>query len=281
MPKNKIIKKEINDKFYTNFDVAKKYFNKVKCIIKDFNIDIEYFIEPSAGGGAFSSLLSENDLAFDLVPETEYNGIEIVQKDWFTFDEHCLKDGNFCLIGNPPFGTKNDLSKKFIKHAMQFRDCKMIAMVLPEVFDKLTTQKIFNIDWKLLYSDKLPKKSFLLNNVEYHVPCVFQVWVLDINNDIDVNYREVKLSLENPYIEFCDKSEATHYLFGAAPQNIIDKNDVLPNNRGYYFKCISDEDFVLEKIKNTNWKLHGKSSVKGGVFWLTKQEIVKILTNGD
>ncbi|SOK58357.1 putative type II DNA modification enzyme (methyltransferase) [Yersinia phage fHe-Yen9-04] len=279
MPRKQIIKKELNDKFYTNPKIAEYYFNELKNILQQFNINVDYFVEPSAGSGSFSSLLSENDFAFDLIPEQLYDGILIKEQDWFTVTENDLKDGKMCIIGNPPFGNRNDLSKGFIKHACKLSTCKVIAFVLPSVFDKLTMQKVFNDEWKLIYNNSLPENSFILDSDPYHVPCVFHVWVRDTEDEISTNLREKEIPLENGIIEFCSKDEATHFVFGAAPHKVIDKDAVLSNNRGYYFKCIMNEDNVVDLFRTISWKDYGKSSVNGGVFWVTKQQIVKIITN--
>lgn len=279
MPKNKIVKKELNDKFYTNPEIAKKYFQVLLAVIEEYNLGIDYFVEPSAGSGSFSSLLSDYDFAFDLVPEQSYDGLEIIQKDWFTVTDQDLKSGSMCIVGNPPFGNRNDLSKGFIKHAISLDSCKAIAFVLPAVFDKITLQKVFDRDWKLLYNETLPDDSFLLNGTTYHVPCVFHIWVRDEEDSISTDLREKEIPLENDIIDFCSKDEATHFVFGAAPQKVIDKSEVLSNNRGYYFKCKKSEEEVIKLFKNITWKEHGKSSVNGGVFWVTKQQIVKIISN--
>ena len=94
-----------NDKYYTPVDLAKYCIDKTFEIIGKENItDI---IEPSAGNGSFSNQL--DCTAYDLYPE----GDNIIKQDYLKLDLP-YKEGRL-IIGNPPYGTANNLSVQFYK----------------------------------------------------------------------------------------------------------------------------------------------------------------------
>lgn len=263
MPKKPIKKKCDNDKFYTKPEVAEMC---VGFLRNTLGIESYYVIEPSAGGGSFSSLL--DCLAMDLVPEKE----DIIQKDFFEWNSKGLPD-KLLLLGNPPFGSANSLSKAFISHGIK-EGVSTIAFVLPNTFRKYTTQKVFPSDWKLIGEMELPSQSFTLQGRDYHVPCVFQVWSCVEDGD---DLREIKgREYTNDFSFVRKNANPDLFIFGAAPSKILRPEDVSKNNRGYYLTVTGDLDTFKGKAKNIDWKQFGNSSVNGGVSWFTKTEIVKV-----
>lgn len=259
MPKQKNMKKDELDRFYTKDIVA------VECLktLSNYTSIDDLYIEPSAGGGAFFRN-SENDIiGIDLSPACD----GVVQADWFDFET----PDNCVVVGNPPFGTRNSLSKAFIIKAC--KSAKIVAFVLPASYRKETTQKVFSDNWALLESIDLPYNSFTFNSYDYHVPCVFQIWADKNKCDWTVDVRESrKVKSTTSDFEFTSKGESSHFIFGAAPSKIIEKELVKPNNRGYYIKTKSTS--VIEKLKSSDWKRYANSTVNGGVAWYTKQEII-------
>lgn len=69
--------KDLNDKFYTNPDIAKKCLDLLD--LSSFDI----VIEPSAGNGSFSNQI-ENCRAYDLVPENA----DIIRQDILSYDNY-------------------------------------------------------------------------------------------------------------------------------------------------------------------------------------------------
>lgn len=186
--------KDINkkyDKFYTKQEIAEKCLN----ILTDYYPDIyerHNFLEPSAGSGNFSLLLP-NCLAYDIYPEHE----SIQQADFL--NEVILNKNDYITIGNPPFGKRCKLAIDF------FNKCSLnsilIGMVLPITFQKYNIQNQLNPNFKLIHSSKLENNSFLFNEKEYNVNCVFQIWVLkgsilDKYEDIR-KYKKPSTKLEN------------------------------------------------------------------------------------
>jgi len=256
-------KKSIYDKFYTKKEIVK---DLIKYI--DFE-DYECIIEPSAGNGSFSNNINHNNLiAIDIEPEND----NIIKQDWFLFQEPRFK--NILVIGNPPFGNRNNLSKNFIKKALSLKNITTIAFILPNVFNKYTNQKMFNKDWRLDKIIELPFKSFLLNDMDYHVPCSFFIWTKKIG-EIDLRFNLEKY-LSTKDFKIVKKNEADFFIMGANPSTIKELNEVHKNNRGYYIKSNINIEKLKTIFKKINWKQFSYSSVNGGVFWLSKPEIIKI-----
>lgn len=263
MPKNKIVKKSINDKFYTKEEVAKWCIEKVNTLVSPTN-----FLEPSAGNGAFSRNIS-NCHAIDIEPEhpsiRKMNYLKCYLRHW---------GKDLCVIGNPPFGERNNLTKNFIRHSMR-SNVKWIAFVLPSVFKKFTNQRIFPDNWSLIFQEDLPHNSFLLEGVDYHVPCVFQIWE---KNSKRLNLREVEHGnqcKDFKILKNSEKEDADVFVFGSAPHKIINLEDVKPNNRGYFLKSSIDKEDLMCKIRGVDWANLGNSSVSGGVFWISTNEFIK------
>jgi len=263
MPKQKIKNKDILDKFYTNPEVAKDCIFILKNILSNKKIE---FIEPSAGSGSFSKGIPCR--SFDILPEDS----SIEKLDFLQDYIHMTSD--VVIFGNPPFGNANSLSKAFIERSMKYSQVKVIAFILPKAFNKLSMQKVFSERWILVSSTDLPDDSFLLNGNPYHVPCVFQVWVRLHYLNLP-NLREVSFGNKCSDFEFCSRKDASFFLFGASPSNIIDVDQVQENNRGYFVRSFIDKDVLCDRIRSVDWKANASSSVSGGVAWFTKDEIIK------
>jgi len=106
------------DKFYTPQETVAKCIKLFTYTFKD----ITEIIEPSAGNGAFSLQIS-NCIAYDIEPEHE----SIIKQDFLKLDLP-YKKGR-AIIGNPPFGDRNNLARSFYKKACGISD--MIGFVLP------------------------------------------------------------------------------------------------------------------------------------------------------
>lgn len=261
MPVNPIKMKDEFDRFYTKDEVAKD------CIatLLPYCEEGDLFVEPSAGGGAFFRQLPEYKIGVDLYPTAE----GVVQSNWLSYEvpKNCV------VVGNPPFGTRNSLTKAFIKHSLPF--AKVIAFILPSVYRKETMQKIFPANWVLLHSHNLPDNSFLLDGMDYHVPCVFQVWGKECYFPTLTDHRESsKVKVTTGDFLFCKKEDADFFIFGASPAKTLEKELVQPNNRGYYIK--QNIKGLREIFSTTDWKSYANSSVSGGVAWYSKQEIINI-----
>ena len=138
------IAKIINDKYYTSPELAEYCVKKTEEIIGKENIT-EY-LEPSAGNGVFLNYLPKGTLAYDIEPEDYKN--RIVKADYLSLDLK-YKKGR-CIIGNPPFGVKNNLTVTFYKKSVQIAD--YISFILP-ISQYNNHIKLYEYD--LLYTENL------------------------------------------------------------------------------------------------------------------------------
>ena len=106
------------DKFYTPQETATKCIN----LFWDTFSEVSEIIEPSAGNGSFS-LQIPNCIAYDIEPEHE----SIIKQDFLKLD--LLYKKGRAIIGNPPFGDRNNLARSFYKKACGISD--MIGFILP------------------------------------------------------------------------------------------------------------------------------------------------------
>jgi hypothetical protein len=153
--------RDCKDQFYTRPDIAKTCVDTLRMHVAESAV----WIEPSAGNGAFLSLV-DSARGYDIDPKHP----RIQQADFLTVD---IPDG--CIVfGNPPFGRQSSLAKQFIRHAAT--RAAWIAFILPRSFTKPSMQKAFPLCFHLVEELALPDNAFLVNEKPYDVPCVFQVW---------------------------------------------------------------------------------------------------------
>jgi len=235
---NKGLKRNPIDKYYTKQTIVKQCIDSIKNNINIDNNDL--IIEPSAGNGAYIDSiknLSLNYKFYDLEPEHN----DIIKQDFLTLDLAEFKNQTIHIIGNPPFGRQASLAIKFIKKCCLFANS--ISFILPKSFKKDSMKKCFNKHYHLIYEMDLLENSFLVNNCDSDVPCVFQIWLYketlrdDVNKIIPLYFKFVKKE-ENPDISFRrvgvnagtilkeinDKSVESQYLIKFTNNNTIDDN---------------------------------------------------------
>lgn len=257
MPRNPINIKDKHDRFYTKETIAK---NCIDILIPYCQED-DLFVEPSAGSGSFYRQLSGNKLGIDISPKCK----DVVSSSWL---EYCVPQ-DCVVVGNPPFGTRDKLTRAFIQHSLS--GAKIIAFILPATYRKETKQSIFPREWSLVHCSDIPPNSFIFNGNDYHVPCVFQIWI----KSHPTNIREsIKTKVTTKDFSFTTKDNADWFVFGASPTKIINVDDVKPNNRGFYIK--ENIGGVRHTFQNINWKSKANSSVTNGAAWFSKQEIINI-----
>lgn len=168
------LKRNTTDKFYTCQSAVELCLNLVQEHIT-IAIDEDLIIEPSAGNGAFISgihALSNTILLYDIEPDNE----AIIKQDFLELDtSHFTDFPKVHCIGNPPFGRQSSLAIQFIKKACEF--CDTVSFILPKSFKKPSLRKSFPLNFHLVAEIDLPEKSFLVNDREYNVDTVFQIWI--------------------------------------------------------------------------------------------------------
>ena len=163
------------DKFYTKSTVAHQCG---KWILEHIIVNkTDLVIEPSAGNGVFIPVIqsmTDNYKFYDIAPDHD----DIVMQDYFTLDTTPLKQLGLTtpihVIGNPPFGRQSSFAKRFIKQSCLFADS--ISFILPRSFKKHSMHKSFHRSFHLLFQIDIPDHSFIVNENEHDVPCVFQIW---------------------------------------------------------------------------------------------------------
>ena len=259
------------DKYYTKRSVVDLCMNEVKNNITISKNDL--IIEPSAGNGAFLEnikVLTNYNLFYDLEPENS----EIIKQDYLEINPDNFKKqySKIHIIGNPPFGRQSSLAIKFIKKSCEF--CDTISFILPKSFKKDSLKKHFPNMFHLVFEFDLPEKSFLVDNVEYNVESIFQIWEKrDYNRQIveklkPTNFVFVK-KIEEPDISFrrvgvysgkidkniLDQSEQSHYFIkftnGKTKEENIDKLKEIKfeQNNTVGPKSISKQELIKEFIK--------------------------------
>lgn len=227
-------KKEINDKFYTKPEIAKE-------LIKEVNLEeYDLIIEPSAGNGSFSMQIPKCK-AYDIEPESE----EIEKADWLKLDKSQFK-GKILVIGNPPFGTNNNLAIEFINESAKIAE--EIAFILPRTFRKSSVQDRINLNFSLIKDIDLEDKSYLLNEEEYSVPTIFQIW-----KRTSKPREKTKRISKSDYFEFVDKSQADLRIQRVGGNaGISDKNFNLASESNYFIKLTTDKITIDDFIKIVN-----------------------------
>ena len=172
--------KEYIDKYYTPLDKALKYIDIVHNKY-DLN-SYDWIVEPSAGSGAFSLNLPKNTIAIDLHPDHK----SITQCDFFDFR---FPKGNGIAIGNPPYGRRADLAKKFFNKCALY--CDVIAFILPRSMSRLSMHSNIDNRFHLKYEEDLDFFEYP-NGSKYFRRSVFQIWEKD-DFKIREKYRPQKI----------------------------------------------------------------------------------------
>ena len=234
------LKRNTIDKYYTKPSVVNNCIDLVKKYINISNNDL--IIEPSAGNGSFIDNIkniSTNYKFYDLEPEHE----EVSKLDFLEFDYKELEQqfANIHIIGNPPFGRQSSMAIKFIKKCCLFSNS--ISFILPKSFKKDSMKKYFDKYYHLLHEIDLLENSFLVNNIECDVPCIFQIWqkkenirtVIDKKtpqhfifvgkkDKPDISFRRVGVNAGTITKEINNKSIQSHYFIKFTNDKTIDEN---------------------------------------------------------
>ena len=261
------LKRNTIDKYYTKPEIVNFCLSKIKKYIDISNNDL--IIEPSAGNGSFIQAikeLSNYSLFYDIEPENK----KIIKLDYLKLDykELVYLFSKIHIIGNPPFGRQSSFAIKFIKKSCEF--CSSLSFILPKSFKKESLKKIFPLNFHLLLEIDIPKHSFLVENVEYDVPCIFQIWekrhyIREIIEKLEpYNFIFVK-KMENPDISF----RRVGFTAGFIDTNIQDKSI-----QSHYFIKFTNSSNIDKNIKNLQ-KIHFNNNNTVGPRSICKQELIK------
>jgi len=240
------LKRNVIDKFYTSSSTVEFCMKEIQKtgIIKEGDL----IIEPSAGNGSFINSikqLSSNYKFYDLVPEND----EIIKQDYLLLNISDISkfsdiSNNVHIIGNPPFGRQSSMAIQFIKKSLF---ASSISFILPKSFKKVSLQNRFPLCFHLIYEKDIPKNAFLVNDKEYDVECVFQIWVkkdynrkkeekLICNDFVFVKKGEADISVRRVGVNAgfvdvnCEKSVQSHYFIKFAGANNIKQEIIKQEN---------------------------------------------------
>jgi len=262
------LKRNTIDKFYTKKNIVEMCMNLIKDNIRISKKDL--IIEPSAGNGSFIEnikTLTNNYKFYDLEPEHN----EIIKQDYLELEYNNLKKdyNRIHIIGNPPFGRQSSLAIKFIKKSCEY--AKSISFILPKSFKKESMKKHFNQYFHMIHEIDIPEKSFLVNNIECDVPCIFQIWskkkvmrelpkkltpinyqFVDKNENPDISFRRVGVYAGTISKDVENKSEQSHYFIKFLNNKSIDENIekinkiVFDSNNTVGPKSISKQELIIK-----------------------------------
>lgn len=231
------------DQFYTNKDVVHKCFDFFKTHIKTRKL---FYVEPSAGAGAFFEELPENSrLGLDLEPQHEM----VRKQDFLEFDAATLpQDKIIVTIGNPPFGNNSSLAIKFVNKAAEYS--AYVAFVVPRTFKKESTAHKLSKYLHLIAELELGKNSFNFQGQPYNVPCVFQIWEKRSNP----RFKE-KTALSCSDFEFTTPANAKFAIrrVGRLAGKVIQDFQKYSPSSHYYIRPLVDSGCCLLIFEATDW----------------------------
>lgn len=261
------------DKFYTKDNVALTCLQTIETLIGQSDI----VVEPSAGGGAFSrQIVHPNLKAFDVEPEHS----NVVKTNWFDVSRDMLGEGTLLVVGNPPFGVRSDLAKRFIKHAVSL-DAETVAFILPATFSKALNQRVslFPEQFRLVVETDVGVESFTVEGESFHIPCRWFVWTKNEHFMGGVDLRK-SLICETPDFMFMPRGSVEADFTVNGNNGKVKSLDEVTNPKAEHYIKVADRNKVVEMREVfENLTFDFNSSVNGGVAWVGKQEILSAYVN--
>ena len=233
------------DPFMTKPELAKHLYQVVKE--KTAHIEIDRFLEPSCGDGAF----------FNLMPPKRRLGIDIrkriegvIEHDFLTFTD--FGDYTYGTVGNPPFGKNAPL--KFFNRAA--RISAFIAFIVPTTFKKPHTVNKLDPYFHLIHEEDVPHNSFVFGGQEEHISAVFQIWERrEARRDL---IREVpSRSGDLEFLPAARMSEATIWFqrLGVNAGRVKDPDDILTKSTSpeshFFIRC---DEAAANILRSISWR---------------------------
>ena len=265
------LKRNTIDKYYTKQSVAKECIENVKKYISIQPDDI--VIEPSAGSGVFIPYiksLTDHCQFYDIQPEHP----EILLQDYLLFTiKESDSSKKIHVIGNPPFGRQSSIAIKFVKKSCEFADS--ICFILPKSFKKDSLKRAFPLQFHLIYEVDIPLNSFLVNEVEHDVNCVFQIWQKKETN------REITAKQDTEGFIFVKKTDEPKpdisFRRVGVNAGVIDTN-IEKSEQSHYFIRFTNNKSIEENIANLS-KIKYEFNNTVGQKSISKQELIKEFIN--
>jgi predicted RNA methylase len=260
------LKRNTIDKYYTEDNVVKKCMELITANLLIDKNDI--CIEPSAGNGSFIKYIKylfTNYIFYDIEPEHN----EIIKQDYLDYNNNNIENYNKKhIIGNPPFGRQSSLAIKFIKKSVEF--CDTISFILPKSFKKNSLKKHFPLNFHLICEYDLPKDSFIIDNKNYNVPCIFQIW---IKKNEDRNIPEKAYPIKYKFVKKVDNHDISFRRVGIYAGKIDINTDDKSEQSHYFIKF--DDEFTPELLKTLSEINYTSKDYTVGPKSISKQELIK------
>lgn len=258
-----IINKKIDikkyDAFYTKRSVALECYNIIKATLGEFINKKTLWIEPSAGDGSFLDAIEGKKFGFDICPQrSDIKKLDFLE-DELIIEKIKLTFKHTIIIGNPPFGKRSSKAIEFFNRSTQY--ASTVAFILPNQFKKYSVQSKLNKDFKLIKETVLDSNSFLANDKDYDVRCVFQIWTL-----LDTPLADLRIK-EAPKIKHKD-FEMFQYNNTTPALKYFDKGiygwDFAVPRQGFYDYSLRIEDVncLNKKVQWIFFKARNKKILK-------------------
>jgi hypothetical protein len=160
--------------FYTKEEIATSCWEYLLETLSSVNrtVDELFFVEPSAGTGAFYNCLPPHRrLGIDILPKCE----NIITQDFFKVANLPSAPKDTAIVGNPPFGKRGKMAIAFFNHAAVLAD--IVAFIVPVNFRKYIVHKQLDESMRFIRKLALPRDAFYLDSGKsFSVNTEFQIW---------------------------------------------------------------------------------------------------------
>lgn len=235
------------DQYYTSEEDMNYCVNKTLDVLQERGYTISEFLEPSAGEGVFSNYLrisGLNVIALDIEPKIE----DIIKADYLSYKIKYKKDR--LIIGNPPYGSRLSLAKKFYNKSVEIGD--YISFILP-ISQLNNTQMLYQFD--LIHSENL---GILIFSGDRKVHCCLNIYTRPksgLNKKVRNKLKDIEIVRQDSkkYKDF--EFDIRMCYWGDATAGKILTDD--EHYSGEYKIKIHNYDLkdrIVKVLSNTNWK---------------------------
>jgi len=285
--------------------------NVVKIMLQTFSEreperwrNIEHVIEPSAGGGAFLKQMQQvfkSITAYDIVPCSK----NVLQQDFLALEptqEQQEQRTHTACIGNPPFGIRGAMARRFLNQCAKFADT--IYMILPISFKTpqmmSSVNKHYHIEWTVdlpvniwedvtgkLMSRKIKTAAFFMVRKDFARPSVVRHTMNSINEQAQgwcvVSTKTSNKKHDKRKQDLIRKSDVAFFLWNVQVEKVKDIKDF---NTGRYhvvrLSCTHPTKHVLQVLREEYAKVRKQKaqvSTLGAMVALALPDLLQIMTN--
>ena len=253
------------DQFFTQENIAKYCYNSLIDTMRSAHVDVNsyHFIEPSAGQGAFYSILPNNRrIGIDV----EQFNPDYIKADFLSWMPK-QNDKKYVCIGNPPFGYRAWLALAFMNHAAQFSD--FVGFIVPMAFQsrgKSNVQdRVKNL--YLVHSSTLPSNCFIDRQGQtLKVNALWQIWSRfkpkskisekTCNEYLDLFTVDLRKERKCGHARLHQADYFIQRTFYADPPKLVKSFDQVKYVCGYGIVLKKNKEKIIEILSNTDWRIY-------------------------